>query len=363
MILTFPHMGNTYITAKVLLDELGVSYVIPPLDNQEALSIGARYAPELACLPLKINLGNYIKAYEQGADTILITGGCGPCRFGYYSEIEQGILRDLGIKMDVIALEKPDAGLLELMRRIYRLSGYEKNVNRVIGAVKKAARISALVDELERQTFRTRPRETAKGSTDRIYSAFRENVLNAKGYDGIKKLIGETSEKLSAIKVNRNQTPLKIGIVGEIYTTIDSATSFNLDIKLGNLGVEVDRAVTVSGWIIDHMFKKALRLPYDTGYVDAAKPYLKTMIGGHAQETVGHSAQYADRGFDGIIQIYPLSCMPEIVAQSVLPGLSRDKDIPVMTLIIDEMSGEAGYMTRIEAFLDVLDRRRERSIG
>jgi len=29
-------------------------------------------------------------------------------------------------------------------------------------------------------------------------------------------------------------------------------------------------------------------------------------------------------------------------------------------LIIDEMTGEAGYMTRIEAFVDLLRKRRER---
>jgi predicted nucleotide-binding protein (sugar kinase/HSP70/actin superfamily) len=78
MKITFPHMGNTYITAKAMLDDLGMDYVIPPANNKKALEIGTKYAPELACLPLKINIGNFIQAYEQGADSILITGGVGP---------------------------------------------------------------------------------------------------------------------------------------------------------------------------------------------------------------------------------------------------------------------------------------------
>lgn len=33
--------------------------------------------------------------------------------------------------------------------------------------------------------------------------------------------------------------------------------------------------------------------------------------------------------------------------------------MPILTLLIDEMTGEAGYITRIEAFIDMLKRRRE----
>ena len=49
--------------------------------------------------------------------------------------------------------------------------------------------------------------------------------------------------------------------------------------------------------------------------------------------------------------------MPEIVADSILPQIRKDFNIPVMTLIVDEMTGEAGYMTRIDAFVDMLLRK------
>jgi predicted nucleotide-binding protein (sugar kinase/HSP70/actin superfamily) len=107
------------------------------------------------------------------------------------------------------------------------------------------------------------------------------------------------------------------------------------------------------------MIKKSFHLPRDLRYVGAARPYLGAMIGGHALETIGNSMIYASNGFDGIIQIYPFSCMPEIVAQSILPKVENETGIPVMTLIIDEMTGEAGYLTRVEAFMDLLSRRRE----
>ena len=55
--------------------------------------------------------------------------------------------------------------------------------------------------------------------------------------------------------------------------------------------------------------------------------------------------------------------MPEIVAKSILPNVSKDYEFPIMTLIIDEMTGEAGYMTRLEAFIDLLKRKRRKVVN
>ncbi len=123
MKITFPHMGNTYIVAKVHVGRFGNRIRIPPFNNKKALEIGTKYVPEMACLPLKINIGNYIKAYEKGADTIIIAGGCGPCRFGYYCEMSREILKDTGYDMDVITFELPNGDLKEFLRRIRKLTG------------------------------------------------------------------------------------------------------------------------------------------------------------------------------------------------------------------------------------------------
>ncbi|MCX7922168.1 MAG: CoA protein activase [Clostridia bacterium] len=360
MKLTFPHMGNTYITAKTLLDDLDVDYIIPPFNNKKALEIGTKYAPELACLPLKINIGNYIQAYEKGADTVLITGGCGPCRFGYYCEMHRAILKDAGYEMDILTLEMPNQGVKELYRRVKKLAG-GFNAYKIIKALKNTAQISKSVDELERLTFQVRPREIKKGSTDKIYKIFLNKALKTNGSEALKKLIKATEDELREVEVDRNFKPLKVGIVGEIYTTIDPFSNFNIQSKLGNMGIEVNRRVTISEWVIDHIIKNALHLPRDRSHIEAAKPYLGTMIGGHAQETIGNTILHAKEGYDGIVQVYPLTCMPEIVAESILPTIEKDFDIPILTLIIDEMTGEAGYVTRIEAFVDLLRKRKERT--
>jgi len=359
MVITFPHMGNMHITAKALLDDLGVEYRIPPYNNNKALELGTRYTPESACLPLKMNVGNLIQAHGLGADTVLMAGGKGPCRFGYYCEMLREILNDAGYKMKIITLETPYGNIKEFYRR-YAAVTKGAGLFKVMHSLLNSVRVSILVDELEKLGFNKRPVEAKKGSTDKLYNEFMEDVYKARGSKAIINLIKKFKHDISQIKENINRHPLKIGIVGEIYTIIDPYINFNIQEKLGRMGVKVDRIINISGWIIEHMIKKGLGLPRDLRYAEAAKPYLETMIGGHAQETAGNTVIYAKNGYDGVIQIYPLTCMPEIVAQAILPSVSYENDIPVLTLIIDEMTSDTGYMTRIEAFLELLARRREK---
>lgn len=362
MKITFPHMGNTYIVAKSLLDDFGTDYIIPTFNNKKALEVGTKYVPEMACLPLKMNLGNYIEAYKKGADTILIVGGCGPCRFGYYCEMSREILQDNGYDMDVLTLELPNGNIKEFLKRVKKLTG-RLNVFQILKILKNTILVSKKVDDLEKLAFKFRPIEIKKGSVDKIYTNFQNEVLKVNGSKEILKLIEDTKNQILRLEIDKMLKPIKIGIVGEIYTTIDYFTSFNIEKTLGNMGIEIDRAITVSDWIIEHIVKAVLPIKKNDNYKTAAKPYLGAMIGGHAQETLGNTVLYANRNYDGVIQIYPLTCMPEIVAESILPSIERDLDIPILTLIIDELTGETGYMTRVEAFIDLLEKRRERAEG
>ncbi len=51
--------------------------------------------------------------------------------------------------------------------------------------------------------------------------------------------------------------------------------------------------------------------------------------------------------------------MPEVVAQGILPQVSADSGMPIMSLVVDEHSSETGGIrTRLEAFVDLVERRR-----
>ena len=82
------------------------------------------------------------------------------------------------------------------------------------------------------------------------------------------------------------------------------------------------------------------------------------IIGGECIETIGDCVYAAKHGIDGVIHLSPFSCMPEIVAQNILPKLSKAENLPILSLDLDEQTGKAGYITRIEAFVDLIKRKK-----
>lgn len=357
MKVTFPHMGGTYVAAKGFLEDLGVDVVIPPPCNKRTLEIGTKYSPESACLPLKVNIGNYVQSIEKGADTILITGSCGPCRFGYYGVVEKEILKDMGYDVEIIVFDPPSENYGEFFRRVRKVTK-GKSPYKIFKTLYRAYEVAKELDNMDKLMFKLKPREVKPGSVNRVYKDFVSKVESVHGISEIMSLIKGTEDKLNNIEVDREVIPLKVGIIGEIYTVIEPFVNLFIEDKLGSLGVEVDRSMTVSDWIKTNIFSKLVGFNNEKKLEEASEPYLKTMIGGHARQCIGNAVLYSRQGYDGIIQLLPFSCMPEIVASSILPAVSKNENIPCMTLVLDELTGESGYMTRLEAFVDMLERKK-----
>lgn len=359
MRITFPHMGNIHIAARALLEGLGVDYIVPPLNSKRALEIGSLYSPEEICLPFKITLGNYIQSIEKGADTILITGSCGPCRFGEYCEMQMNILREIGYSVDFIVLDVPsDIGMDELLKRFGKISaGSKKNRFEKIRAVKNSIKVMNLIDEIESIAHEINGYELQNGICKELLKECRRKVIECKSPEEIIDNLLYFKKMFKKIEIDKNKNPIRVALIGEIYTIIEPFSNLYIEDKLMEYGVSTKRRLTPSWWI-----KNILISPTKLNSIDikrAARPYLGFGIGGHARECIGEAVLAKRDGFDGAIQILPMGCMPEIVAKSILPIISRDGDFPIMTLVVDEMTGEAGYVTRIEAFLDLLERRKQ----
>lgn len=359
MKVTFPHMGNMYLPVKALCDDLGVEFIIPPKNNKKTLELGTKYAPELICFPMKLNLGNYIESIEKGADTIIVTGSSGPCRYGYFSEAEKEILKDLGYDVEFVILEAPDGDIKEFLNRVSQVAN-TKNMIKIGKCMKNGLQVLKKLDKFEEHVLKLRPYEKHKGEIDKLYNELIENLENSTGSQQMIKYINNAQKAIEEVPIDKNRDVLKVGIVGEIYTIIDDYSNLDIGKKLNELGVEVHKSHTVSGWVLEHLLYKSIGSSREKDIHKAAKPYMDTMVGGHCRETIGNTVLYTEKGYDGVIQIMPFTCMPEIVAMSVLPQIQKDYDIPILTLIIDEMTGEAGYVTRLEAYIDLLRIRREK---
>jgi hypothetical protein len=96
--------------------------------------------------------------------------------------------------------------------------------------------------------YYTRPRTVNKAELNGIVHDFKKNVMNVKGTAQMLELIHNTKNHISKIDVDRSIKPVKIGIIGEIYTIIEPFTNLNVEERLGDLGVEVHRSMTVKDW-------------------------------------------------------------------------------------------------------------------
>ena len=357
MKVTFPHMGHMHICLKALLEYLDIEVIVPPMPSKKTMTLGTQHSPEFACLPLKINMGNFIEAYELGADTVIMAGGIGPCRFGYYAQVQREILQDLGYNMKMVILEPPEKHISELLVKIRQLTN--RSWFDVIKAIRFAWYKARAVDEVERRVHYLRPRELEQGRADEVFKTSLNWINDARSKKELDEMVKKAMSAFDRVPADNNRKPLRIGIVGEIYVMLEPFVNLDVEGHLGKLGVEVDRSIYLSEWINDHLFMGLIKIKGSKLAREYAPPYVNHFVGGHGQETIGSTILYARENYDGVIQVQPFSCMPEIVAESILPTVSKDYGIPTFTLIVDEHSGDAGVVTRLEAFVDLLERKKE----
>jgi len=347
-------MGNIYIPFKALFQRLKIDFVMPPVNNQRTLSLGTRYSPEGLCIPFKLTLGNLIEAAELGANTLLMPGGYGICRLGYYTKVQQQILRDLGYDVEIIQMgvsERKFLGLLNLIKRVSNNAPWLK----IISAFRFGlAKLNAL-DRIERLVQKVRPVELVKGTANQIYAKAIRAIDRADDYQTLKKVKEDYINQLNHVPRDSQARPLVVGITGEFYVLLEPFSNFDLERELGKLGVEVRRTTFISEWTKFSLFLNPLGIDEKSRIHRAAFPYLKRDVGGDGWESVGEKVLHA-REYDGLIHLAPFTCLPEIVAQNIMPS-TREK-IPVLTILCDEQITKPGVLTRLEAFVDLLERRR-----
>ncbi len=357
MKVTFPHLGNAYIAIEALLQGLGHEPITPPLSTKRTIEWGSRYSPEDICLPFKTILGNMLEGIELGADSVYMLGGWGPCRLGYYAEIQRIILHDLGKKVKFVTLEVPRGNWRMARERLRHIFGPTRTRHFLRGCQLSWAKLRA-VEQLEQRSLQARPLEKDHGSTSRLLETQLQKLRMAQNMKTISRIKAETDEALQDLAAaTASHAVLRVGLVGEIYTVVESFVNLRLEERLGRLGVEVIRTISLTEWVEEHIFKNALGLYNQYDLLRSSRGYLHSFVGGHGLESIARSVEMANAELDGIIHIFPLSCMPEIIAQGILPQLSADKKVPILSLVVDEHAGETGFQTRLEAFVDLLQRR------
>ncbi|MFC1898870.1 CoA protein activase [Chloroflexota bacterium] len=350
-----PNMGNLYIPFRALFRKLNVDFVVPLASTQRTLSLGVRYSPEGLCIPFKLTLGNLIESAEQGADTLIMPGGYGICRLGYYAATQERILHDLGYgDVEVVNIGFSDHKLSGFLRVIKRLSNNASWVKIISAFRVSLVKLNAL-DKVERVVQRIRAVERIKGTANRLYARAVKDIDETDDCAALKKMAVSYIKELEQVDRDTQVKPLKVGVIGEFYVLLEPFSNLDVENELGKLGVEVRRRLFISEWTKFSLFLNSLGVSEVDRIHKAASPYLKRDVGGDGWESVGEKVLHA-KEYDGLVHLAPFTCMPETVAQNIMP--STKENIPVLTILCDEQITKTGMLTRLEAFVDLLERKR-----
>lgn len=356
----FPHMGTVCIAWAAALKKIGVEPFIPPYTSKKTLSLGTKHSPEAICLPYKLILGNFIEAIEGGADYVAMITSPGCCRLGQYGNSIENALVDMGYHARYVELSLYD-GIKGMYNVLKDISG-KNNPILFARAINIAIRKMFLLDDLEENLAYYRAREINQGDADKHYAKALQYVKDVEHSRDLKRAKKLAFDEMKKVQIDPKKEVLNVDLTGEIYLVCDSFSNQNITKELGKMGVQVRRSLTVSSFIKDAIIPKAFR-DGETHLQRAyrmAKPYLMRDIGGDSLECVSDVAYANERGIDGIIHISPFTCMPEIMSQNIFPAMRENCDIPILPLIMDEQTGKAGYLTRLEAFVDLMRRRKRK---
>ena len=347
-IVSFPHLGNYYIVFNYFLTKaLKCNVIIPPGTTRKTIELGSKYSPDFVCVPFKYNLGNYIEALDMGANT-LIQGG-GGCRYGYYGELQEKILKDLGYEFEFYNLIYDNHISLKKGYKFCRKINKRCNIFSLIYYLINSLFMVIFIDKIERYIRLNMGFEETKGEFERLEKEYFDGFKN----NGILKNIimyYRYKKKFRNIKINKPSNPLKVRIVGELFSLIDSNTSFNVEKKLIKMGVEVYRDTDLTYLLITKRFILS-------NMIRKGKKYIKYHLGADGTASVVRSMDSLD--MDGILHLKSFGCTPEISAMSILPKISNEYKIPILYFSFDAEDNEVGVDTRLEAFYDMIKGRKD----
>ena len=356
-------MGTISIAWSAGLRKIGVEPYIPPYTSKKTLSYGTKNSPEAICLPYKLILGNFIEAIEGGADYVAMITSPGICRLGEYGGNIHTTLKDLGYKANYIELSLYD-GIKGLYNFLKEISGKNDPIL-ILRAINITIRKIFAIDDLDSALSYYRAREIKFGEAEKNYKKALRMIDKADSTHDLKKAYALALKEIEKTEIDENREVLNVDITGEIFLVNDEFSNQNIERELGKMGVQTRRSLTVGSFLKDAIIPKAFRPP-ETHLQRAermAKPYLMRDIGGDALECVSDVVFADEKGKDGIIHISPFTCMPEIMSQNIFPTMREDHEIPILTLIMDEQTGKAGYITRLEAFVDLMRRKKRAKLG
>ncbi|KUK34486.1 MAG: putative protein-like protein [Caldanaerobacter subterraneus] len=300
---------------KTFFEGVGSKVVASQDTNKKILDEGVKNCVEDACLPVKTYVGHVINLKEKNVDYIFIPRVVSVERKKYLCS------KFLGLPDFIKSLIGDLPPIIDIEINYYKNNDkFTQNefikIGRMFGKTK---------DQSLKAYFK------ATHQQKKFESLLKEGLTNLEAL--------KVWEGKNLVKEESNYD-LKIAVIAHPYDIMDEYISMGIIEKLKNMGAQVytmemlERDLILEGV---SMLSKEMFWNYERDILGAGLYFLK------------------QKNVDGVIMVSAFGCGPNSMTEELLERIyKREKEVPFMLITIDEHSGEAGIMTRLEAFTDLL---------
>jgi predicted nucleotide-binding protein (sugar kinase/HSP70/actin superfamily) len=384
------------------------------MDTCEGLDLGKEYTSGKECYPCQITTGDilyFLKKEQEKLGAVFnpedyiyfMPEAEGPCRFGMYNKYQRIVLDSFP------RLSRVRIGSITT-RDGYSLAGLIEK-ERVRDLRKSAYFCVVVTDIMDRLLWRIRPYEKEPGAADDFISRsmhIMEDYFEtyAAGKDFVKildKLEEIVEEGKTLIDPNIGRKPL-IGVVGEIYlrthvkanqdvirvlerhgaevvnasiaewvnyTTYERLRSarkkLRLNLKqlcLGAIRGNLKHILSFGGELFYQQFRQRQAYKRVRSIIDMAEDHRVAQLEGILEEddlysfdagteaclSIAGIVAYARAGYNGVVNVYPFTCMPSTTTSAIVRPLMNKLGIPYLDTPYD--SGfQPGRETAIRTFM------------
>lgn len=314
---------NNYPFYYGFFNTLGFEVILSDKTTTKLINDGCKYVVSDTCLPVKVYVGHVINLLDKGINTIFVPS-----------------IQSVAHKINNCTKVR---GLPEIIRNV---------VNRPFKMIEPT------LDKTENIGFEDFWFETAR-QLDITDKDLIKNAI-AQGwemYNNFTKMVKSGIPYSRAIENSINGIfennpvelvkPLSVVIMAHGYNLFDDRISMKLIQKLEHMGVKSYTGLNVSREDAINSIHALDEIQYWANELDLT----------------GAAAYYMlNKKIDGIIALSAFGCGPDSLMVDEIDYHAKIKGIPMIHLTIDEHTGEAGFITRIEAFVDMLTRKNRKQL-
>lgn len=303
---------------------LGIEIVLSDKTTKKTLSQGASLVVTETCMPVKVYVGHVLNLIDKGVDKIFVPS---------FQSIAPKIYNCSKIR-----------GLPDLIRNVVK-----RDFTLIEATLDKSEKNQGLYDFLKETvapfgiTDEKKIKEASKVGW-KVYNNFR--VMAESGMD-YKQAMNYALQGKVFISKDDKEYPISIALVSHAYNIYDEKISMNVFDKLRDMDVKVHSAIQLTNEQLDEGINCLDQIAYWA----------------NEREMTGCAGHYLKNNkIDGIITLTAFGCGPDSLMVDRITRKSKYFNKPLLNLTIDEHTGEAGFITRLEAFVDMLYRKKRANI-